>query len=88
MDRCFEIAGREMSKGSASSVTEDTPLDNLSRIARLTGLERAEKTRSRLDEAFDSPPCGEDSCTTAADLFVDAALFLDKATKLFQKPNI
>lgn len=51
--RCFEIAGSEMLKGLASSVTEDSAFDNLARIARRVGLERAEKVKSRFLESCD-----------------------------------
>lgn len=39
-----------MANGAASSLTEDSPCESLSRMARLVGLESAEKTRSRFAE--------------------------------------
>ena len=43
--RCLEMAGRLMSKGSASSVTVASPRARRSRIARRVGSARAGKDR-------------------------------------------
>jgi len=73
MRRCLEMAGRDMSKGRAKSVTLDSPLLSLARIARLVGLERAEKIWSSLAE---SAPRGLErlEISTEADL---RAVFTD-----------
>ena len=45
--RCFETAGKDMSKGLANSVTVAPPWANLANMARRVGSERAEKVRLR-----------------------------------------
>jgi len=45
--KCLEIAARDISKGSATSVTAMSSSSSKVRICRLVGSERAEKIRSR-----------------------------------------